>query len=91
MATKLPLRSLLRRAQPFRLNATLNLTPRTLRPLTATPTTLSHSRAFTPSTYRSAGIMPETDSPAPKDSEPTHHIRDPTPVSDEEYLSLIHI
>jgi len=29
--------------------------------------------------------MPETDSPAPKDSEPTHHIRDPTPVNDEEY------
>jgi len=29
--------------------------------------------------------MPETEDPAPKTSEPIHHISDPTPVSEEEY------
>ena len=31
------------------------------------------------------GIFPETDNPEPKESEPLHEIKEPTPLEDEEY------
>lgn len=45
----------------------------------------SFVRPFSASPIRSAGIMPDHEDPPPKESEPTHHISEPTPLSEQEY------
>lgn len=43
------------------------------------------SRCFSVSRPASLGLQPDTEDPKPKESEPVHHLKDPTPISDEEF------
>ena len=46
---------------------------------------LSLARSFSVARPVFKGLQPDQEEPAPKESEDIHTIRDPTPISDEEY------
>lgn len=69
----------------------LIITSRHLQPITSgqalsiTSRHIQHSRALSFSTTFRKGIQPDTEEPAPKESEPIHHLQDPTPISDADF------
>jgi len=85
MASKLPVRQALRLVKAPQ----LSISARTFTTRVSTASSfirpLSQARTFSVSTWRKAGLMPDTSDPKPVESEESHEIQDPTPLPDEEY------
>lgn len=56
-----------------------SILPRSLAPLQQA------QRCFSVASVRCKGLSPDQEDPAPKESQPTEHLQDPTPLEDEEY------